>query len=91
MRPNEKLKSSDFTYHKKEFNTDTSEYDKVINALKKLDTSYNPNMPIMHKPVIKVKYKMSGNIRVVLIVMEHKEYKIHWAFNTSIYTDEGES
>ena len=73
MRPNEKLKSSDFTHHKKGSNTDTSEYDRVLNALKELDTWYNPTMPRMNEPVIKVKYKVTGNTRVVLIVMEHEE------------------
>ena len=48
MRPNEKLKSSYFTHHKKDANTDTSEYDRVFNALKKLDNSYNATMPRMH-------------------------------------------
>ena len=73
MRPNEKLKSSDFTHHKKDTNTDTSEYDRVLNALKELDTLYNPTMQRMHELVIKVKYKVTGNTRVVLIVMEHEE------------------
>ena len=70
--PNEKFKSSDFTHHKKS-KSDTSEYDRVLKAPKKLDTSYNPSMPIMHDPVIKVKYKVTGKTRVVMIVMEHKE------------------
>ena len=73
MRPNEKLKSSDFTHHKKDSNTDTSEYDRGLNALKDLDTAYNPPRPRMNEPVIKVKYKVTGNTRVVLIVMEHEE------------------
>ena len=86
MRPYERLKSSDFTHHKKS-KSDTSEYDRVLNAPKKLDTSYNPSMPIMHDPVIKVKYKVNGKTRVVMIVMEHEDYEMHWACNTSIYTD----
>ena len=38
------LDSSDFTYHKKEADTDMSAYDRVLNAHKKIDTSYNPIM-----------------------------------------------
>ena len=38
MRPNEKSKSSEFTYHKKYDNTDMPAYDRVLNALKKLGT-----------------------------------------------------
>ena len=79
MRPNEKLKSSYFTYHNKDTSTETSEYDRVLNELKKLDTLYNPTIPRMHEPVIKVKYKVTGNTRVFLIVMEHGEYEMQWA------------
>ena len=67
------MKSSDFTHHKKDTNIDTSEYDRVLNALKELDTSYKPTMQRIHELVIKVKYKVTGNTRVVLIVMEHEE------------------
>ena len=56
-------------HHKKESNTEMSEYDRVLNALKKLDTSYNKTMPRMHDPVNKGKYKVTGNTRFVLIVM----------------------
>ena len=79
VNPNKKSKSSEFTYHKKDDNTDKSAYDKVLNALKKLDTLYNPTIPRMHEPVIKVKYKVTGNTRVFLIVMEHGEYEMQWA------------
>ena len=48
-------------------------------------------MPIMHKPVIKGKYKVTGKTRVVLIVMENEEYEMHWVCNTSIYMDAGET
>ena len=42
VRPKENLdNSSDFTYHKKDANTDTSLYNMVLNALKNIDTSYN--------------------------------------------------
>ena len=77
MRTNGKLKSSEFKHHKKEYNTYTSKYDRVLNAQKQLDTLYNTTMPRIHEPVIKVKYKVSGNTRVVLIVMEHEEYEMH--------------
>ena len=46
-------------------------------------------MPIMHEPVNKGKYKVTGNTRFVLIVMENEEYQMHWVCNTTIYTDEG--
>ena len=35
VRHNERSKSSEFTYHKKDATTDTSEYDRVLNTLKK--------------------------------------------------------
>ena len=79
VRPEENSKSSEFRGRKKDGNTDTSEYDRVLNALKKLDTSHNLTMPIMHEPVIEGKYKVTRDTRDIPIVMEHKEYKIHWA------------
>ena len=39
VRPNENSNSSEFTYHKRDANTDTSAYNRVLNATKKLDTS----------------------------------------------------
>ena len=39
-------------HHKKKYKSDTSEYDRVLNALKKLDTLYNQNMAGMHEPVM---------------------------------------
>ena len=45
-------KSSEFTCHKKYANKDTALYDMVLNSLKKLDISYKPTMPRIHKPVI---------------------------------------
>ena len=54
-------------------------YDRVLNALKKLDTSYNPNFPKMNEPVIEENYKVTGDTKVILIVVEHKKYEIHWA------------
>ena len=48
VRPNENLENSlEFTCHKKDANTYTSSYDRVLNALKKLDISYNPTMKKM--------------------------------------------
>ena len=53
VRPNEKSeKSSEVTYHKKYDNTDTSYYDRVLNAIKQLYTLYNPTMKKTSKPVI---------------------------------------
>ena len=57
-------------------------YDRILNALKKLDNSYNPNIPIMHVSVIEGKYKVTGDIRVIPIIVEHKEDEIRWAFST---------
>ena len=45
-------KSSEFTYHKKYADKDTSFYDRVLDALKKLDTSYNSIMQKIHEPFI---------------------------------------
>ena len=74
MRPNKKSKSSEFTYHKKEdSNTDTLAYDFVINALQKLDTLYNLNMPRIHETFIEGKYKVTGDTRSIPIVVDHKE------------------
>ena len=87
MRPNEKSKSSEFTYHKKDFNTDTSAYDSILNAPKKFDNTYNPNMPIMHDTVTEGNYKVTRDTRFVPIVVEHEEDEIQWTRNTSISTD----
>ena len=82
------MDSSEFTYHNKFANIETLVYDRVLNSLKKQDTSYNPNMPRMHDPVIKFKYKVTRGIRVIPIV-EHEEDKIQWACSTSISMDSG--
>ena len=50
-------------------------YDRVLNSLKKLDTLYNTTMPMMHGPVIEGKYKVTRDTRVILIIVEHEEYK----------------
>ena len=70
-------KSSDLTYHKKDADTDTSSYDRVLNVLKKLDTLYGPTMQRMHKPVVEGNYKFMGDIRVIPI-MEHEDDEIRW-------------
>ena len=35
-------------YHIKDYNTDTSSYDRALNALNNLDTSYNSTMKNMN-------------------------------------------
>ena len=65
-------------YHKKYSNTDKSSYDSVLNALKKLDTLYNPTMESIHEPFIEGNYKVTGHKRFILIV-EHEDYGIQWA------------
>ena len=55
-------------YHKKDDNIDTSAYDRLLNALKKLDSCYNLTMPRMHKPVIKGKYKVTRYTRISMMV-----------------------
>ena len=44
----------------------------------------------MHKTVIKGKYKVNRDDRVILIV-EHKEDGIQWACSKYIFTESGES
>ena len=80
-------KSSEFTYHKKEANTYTSVYDRALNALKKLDTPYNTTMSNILEPIIKGKYKITGDTEFIPIVVGHKEDEIQWACSTSIYTN----
>ena len=46
-------------------------------------------MQKMHKPVIEVNCKVTGDTRVIPI-MEHEDDKIQWACSTSISTDAGE-
>ena len=43
-------------------------------------------MQKMHNPFIEVNYKVTEYTRDILIV-EHKDGKIQWAFSTSIYAD----
>ena len=50
-----------------------TEYDRALNALKKLDTTYNLTMPIMHESVIKGKYKATRDTNIIPIVVEHEE------------------
>ena len=67
-----------------------SEYDGVLNALKKLDTSYKPTIQNMHQPVIEGNYKVKGETRVIPIT-EHKDDEIQWVFSTYIFTVAGET
>ena len=76
-------------YLKKDVEADTSAYDILLNALKKLDTLYIRTIQKMHNTVIKGNYKVMGYTRVIPIV-EHEDDKIQWACSTSIYTDTGE-
>ena len=55
------VESLEFMYHKKDEDTDTSSYNRVLNAPKKLDTFYNPTMKRMHAPVIEGNYKVTGS------------------------------
>ena len=55
-------------YHKKDDYPDTSAYDRVLNALKKLDSSYNLTMSRMHNPVIKGEYKVTRYTRIIIMV-----------------------
>ena len=84
-------KSSEITYLKKHVgvDADTSAYNRVFNALRKLDTSYKPMMQKMHDPVIKVNYKVMGDTRVITI-MEQEDDEIQCACSISISTDDGE-
>ena len=53
VRPNKiSEKSSELKYLKKDADAETSVYDRLFNALKKLDTFYNPTMHKMHDKVI---------------------------------------
>ena len=92
MRPNEiSEKSSELQYLKKdaEADADTSAYDRVLNAMKNLDTSYKPTIQKTHEPFIEVNYKVMGDKRVIPI-MEHKNDKIQCSCSTSISTEYGQ-
>ena len=39
-------------------------------------------MPRIHNPVIKVKYNVTSNKRVIMIVAEDEEDEIQWACST---------
>ena len=90
MNTNEKTKSSDITYPKKETDIDTPAYDWVLRALKKIDTYYNPTMLKINEPIIRGKYKVTRDTRVIIIAVENEENEIYWACNTPISTDAGE-
>ena len=76
MRKKLETKSSYFTYHKKEADTDTSEDDRLLDAPIKIDTLCYPNITQNHKPIIEGKYRVTRYTRAILIIMEHKEYEI---------------
>ena len=91
VRPNgisEKL--SEITYLKKDADADSdadiSAYDRVLNALKELDTSYNPTINKINKPVIEGNHKVTRDTRFTPI-MEHGYDEIQWACSTSISAD----
>ena len=86
VRPKTNLKFSELMYHKKDANTGTSAYDMLFNALKKLDTLYNPAMLRMHEPVIEGNYKVTRDTRVIPLV-EREEDEIQWVCSMSISTD----
>ena len=90
MGPNENSQSSGFTYHKKDDNTYTVYYDRVLTAMNMLDTLYNLNMPRMYEPVIEGKYTATGDTRIIPIAVEHKEEEIQWVCNMSISVDIGD-
>ena len=69
----ENSKLSEFKYQNKVANLDTAVYNRLITTLKKLDTLYNSNMPIMHDPVIDVIYKVTRDTMVIQIAVDHKE------------------
>ena len=68
VRPNKNSKLSEFMHNKKGDNTETSVCNRVMNALNKLDTLYNPTMSGMNEPVIECNYKVTGYTRVITIV-----------------------
>ena len=63
-------------YHNKEADTDTSAYHRVLYTLLKLDTLYNPTVPNIPDPIISGRYKVTGDIRNIPIVVEDEEEKI---------------
>ena len=50
-------------------------YDRLLNALKKLDTLYNPTIQKMHNSVIEDDCKVMGDTSVIPIV-EHENDEI---------------
>ena len=49
-------KSSELTYPKKSADADTSVYNRVLNVMKKLDTSYSTKIHNIHDPFIEENY-----------------------------------
>ena len=69
MKPNKiSENSSELTYLKKYADLDMSANNIVLNALKKLDTSYKPKMQKMRQPVIEGNYKVTGDTRFIPIM-----------------------
>ena len=58
---------SELKYLKKYADADTSAYNRILNALKKLDTSYNLRMQKMHSPSIEGNYMVTVDTRVIPI------------------------
>ena len=76
VRSNENFEeSSDFTYHKKDTETDTSLYDRLFNSLNELGALYNPTVQRINETVIEENYKVTGDTRVILII-EHEDDEI---------------
>ena len=48
--------------------TYTSSYDRVLNTIKKLDTSYNPKIPMMYDPFTEGNYTVTVDTIVIPIV-----------------------
>ena len=69
--------SSELSYHKKDVDADMSSYDRVINELKELYTSYIPTRQKMHEPVIKGNCKVTRGTRVIPIMEHEYENIIH--------------
>ena len=76
VRPNKISENlSDLLHLKKDAVADMLAYDRLLNALKKLDTLYNPTIQKMHNPVIEDDCKVMGDTSVIPIV-EHKNDEI---------------
>ena len=69
MSPNKIYeKPSELVYLEKVSDAYTSAYNRLLNALNKLDTSYNATMQNMYNQVVEGNYKVTGDTRVIPIV-----------------------